>query len=169
MAKKSRTDSVPEEMRSTYFEIIAFTDEVCRQRLNEEYAQQCREMAAALARKRPSPLLRGKTRTWACGILYTIGSVNFLFDKTQTSHMRADDLCAAFGLSASTGSAKSKDICKALKVTGQFDPNWYLPSRMADNPMAWLVSVNGFVVDVREMPREVQEEAYRLGLIPYLP
>src|SRR5213593_3043937 len=130
MAKKGRSVSVPEQMRSTYEAIIALTDEVCRQHLNEEYAQLSREMAAALARKRPSPLLGGKPRTWACGIVYTIGMVNFLFDRTQTPHMRADDLCAAFGLSSSSGSAKSKEVRHVLKVSGQFDPNWSLPSRL---------------------------------------
>jgi hypothetical protein len=40
---------------------------------------------------------------------------------------------------------------------------------LEENPLAWIVEVNGLPVDVRAMPREVQEEAYRLGLIPYLP
>lgn len=169
MAKKSRSEDVPEQMRAIYDEIVALTDEVCREHLNDEYAQLSREMAAALARKRPSPLLGGKSRTWACGIVYTIGIVNFLFDPSQTPHMRAADLCAAFSLSSSTGAAKSKDVRKMLKVSGEFDPNWSLPSRLADNPLAWLISVNGLLVDVRHMPREIQEEAYRRGMIPYLP
>jgi hypothetical protein len=29
--------------------------------------------------------------------------------------------------------------------------------------------VNGFIIDVRHAPREIQEEAFRKGLIPYLP
>ena len=44
-----------------------------------------------------------------------------------------------------------------------------LPSRLADNPLVWMVEVNGFVVDVRMIPRDVQEEAHRLGLIPFVP
>ena len=32
-----------------------------------------------------------------------------------------------------------------------------------------VISVNGIVVDVRSMPREFQDEAYRLGLIPFVP
>jgi hypothetical protein len=44
-----------------------------------------------------------------------------------------------------------------------------LPSMLDENPLAWIVEVNGLPVDVRSMPREVQEEAYRLGLIPYVP
>ena len=35
--------------------------------------------------------------------------------------------------------------------------------------MVWMVQVNGFVVDVRGMPIEVQQIAYQKGLIPYVP
>jgi hypothetical protein len=35
--------------------------------------------------------------------------------------------------------------------------------------MAWMIEVNGFVLDARHLKREVQEEAFRKGLIPYLP
>jgi hypothetical protein len=44
-----------------------------------------------------------------------------------------------------------------------------LPSKLDRNPLAWMIMVNGFIVDARSMPREVQEIAYRKGLIPYLP
>ena len=52
---------------------------------------------------------------------------------------------------------------------GPMDPKWTLPSRLADNPMAWLIQVNGLIVDARQAPRDIQEEAFRRGLIPYLP
>jgi len=51
----------------------------------------------------------------------------------------------------------------------QADPNWYLPSKMDENPMAWWIMVNGLIVDARHLPREVQEVAYEKGLIPYVP
>ena len=40
---------------------------------------------------------------------------------------------------------------------------------LASNPMAWMISVDGFIVDARMMPPEVQAEARRRGLIPNLP
>ncbi len=49
------------------------------------------------------------------------------------------------------------------------DKQWTLPSRIEQNPMAWMISVIGFIVDARSQPRLVQEEAYRKGLIPYIP
>ena len=35
--------------------------------------------------------------------------------------------------------------------------------------MIWLLSVNGFLMDIRQAPRGAQEEALRRGLIPYIP
>jgi hypothetical protein len=49
------------------------------------------------------------------------------------------------------------------------DPRWCLRSRLADNPLVWMLKVNGLMMDIRDAPREAQEEAFRLGLIPYIP
>ena len=60
MPPKTKSLSVPETMRPRYEEITALTDALCREKLNDEYAQVCREMTATLARKRPrflEPLL----------------------------------------------------------------------------------------------------------------
>ncbi len=168
MAKRKPSETVPEAMKPYYEAIVLVTDEFCTDRLNAEYAQVCRKLAAKLARKRPSPLQTGKPTTWAAAIAHTVGSVNFLFDKSQTPHMRADDLAAEFGLSKSTVGNKAKQIKDLLKI-GVFEPEWTLPSKIDSNPMAWTVIVNGFMVDARALPRELQELAYSKGLIPYLP
>ena len=65
-------------------------------------------------------------------------------------------------------SSKSREIWNRLDLM-QLRPDWCLPSMLEENPLAWIVEVNGLPVDVRAMPREIQEEAYRLGLIPYVP
>jgi hypothetical protein len=39
-----------------------------------------------------SPLASGRVPTWACGITYTLGLLNFLFDQTQTPYVRGSDL-----------------------------------------------------------------------------
>lgn len=162
------SEKVPQKMQARFNEIVSITDAVCQKSLNEEYAAMSRKMAAALARKRPSPLESGRANTWACGIVYTIGFVNFLFDKSNQPHMSAGDLCAAFGIAKSTGYNKSKEIRDLFDLT-QFDPDWTLPSLMDQNPMAWMISVNGMIIDARHAPRYIQEEAYRKGLIPYVP
>jgi Domain of unknown function (DUF6398) len=148
--------------------IVGLIDQFCRGHLNEEYAVLCRKLAEKLARKRPSPLLHGSPNTWASGIVRTIGWVNFLHDKSQTPHMRLSDIDAGFGISESSGAAKLAAIRKLLKLH-PLDPNWTLPSRLEDNPLVWMLEVNGLMMDVRQAPREVQEIAFRKGLIPYLP
>ena len=167
-ATHKQAPSVPKAMLTHYEEIVALADHFCREKLNEEYRELCHKMAAALARKRPSPLSGGKTSVWACAILYALGQVNFLFDKSQQPYVSTDELCNAFGVSKSTAGNKARQIREALNIY-VLDPKWSLLSRLNENPMAWMISVNGFIMDARTAPREVQEEAYRKGLIPYIP
>ena len=49
----------------------------------------------------------------------------------------------------------------------------FLPSelqrRLADNPMVWMLQVNGLMVDIRRAPIELQQLAFEKGLIPFIP
>jgi hypothetical protein len=82
--------------------------------------------------------------------------------------MTMADLCAGFGVGQSTASAKARVISQALD-TSRLNPEWSLPSLLDQNPLVWMAEVNGFLVDLRDMPREVQEIAFEKGLIPYIP
>jgi len=172
MARKKQDSgeapTVPATARPAYDAIVTLTDGFCREHLNGEYEALCRKLAGALARKRPSPLLGGKPTTWACGIVRTIGWVDYLDDTSRKPHMKLTALDKAFGVAESTGQGKSNAIRTLLKIR-DFDPNWTLPSRMGENPMAWMIEINGFIVDARHLKREFQEEALRKGLIPYIP
>jgi hypothetical protein len=44
-----------------------------------------------------------------------------------------------------------------------------LPSLVDQNPLVWMAEVNGVLVDLRDMPRELQVIAYEKGMIPYVP
>jgi hypothetical protein len=164
---KEKSESVPKKMRPIYDKITALTDEVCRKHLNEEYAVLARNLTSALARKRPSPLERGKIDVWACSIVYALGRVNFLFDKNQTIHLTADELAGLFGVSQKTASNKARQIMEIFNIV-PLDPEWTLPSKMDDNPFAWMVLINGLMVDARHLPLEVQEQLVQMGVIPYV-
>ena len=165
---KPTGESVPLQMRATFEAIVALTDSYCKEHLTDEYADLCRRLAAALCRKRPSPLLSGSLNTWACGIVYTICSLNFLFDKSNPLYISAADLAGAFGLARNTAGSKAKAIRDALHID-TFDWHWSVPSMVGDYPGAWLIQVDGLFLDARGVPREIQEEAFRRGLIPYVP
>lgn len=149
-------------------DILRLVDDFCREHLNEEYAVLCRRLAEKLGRKRPSPQVSGRPETWACGIVRTIGWVNYLDDRSQTPHVKLTAIDKAFGVGESTGQGKSMLIRRTLKIR-PMDPEWTLPSRMDRNPAVWMIRVNGFVLDARYARREIQEEAFRKGLIPYIP
>ena len=114
---KNRSD----DAKTALDAIVQMTDAFCKDHLNEEYAELCRKLATTLARKRPSPLLQGKLETWACGIMRTIGRVNFLDDRSQKPYMKLPQIDKAFGVAESTGQGKSQLIRKMLKIR-QFDP-----------------------------------------------
>ena len=148
--------------------IIGLLDEFCARHLNEEYAALCRKLAEKLGRKRPSPMLKGRPNAWASAIARAIGGVNFLHDKTQKPYMRSTDIDHHLGASTSDAATKLAAIRKMFGMR-QLDPNWSLPSRLERNPLAWMIKVNGFNVDARHAPKEVQEIAFEKGLIPYIP
>ena len=166
MAKRKSPDATSPEQ--VFAEIAGLVDEFCREHLNADYAVLCRRLTEKLARKRPSPLVTGRPNTWACGIVRTIGWVNFLDDISQKPHMKLTAIDKAFGVGESTGQGKSMSIRKMFKIR-PMDPAWSLRCQIDKNPMAWMIQINGFLVDARILKREVQEEALRKGLIPYLP
>jgi len=166
--KSARGQSIPDIIREKHDAVLKLVDDFCQAHLNQEYAVLCGEVVGILARKRPSPMVNGTPAAWACGIVRAVGYVNGLDDKSQQPHIKFAEIDKYFGVSTGTGQGRSKAIRELLKIS-PLDPDWTLPSRIHSNPMAWMIQVNGFIVDARWMPREVQEKALERGLIPYLP
>ncbi len=159
---------IPAAMRPAVEQVIELTDQVCADLLDEEYAGLVRHVVAKLARKRPSPLLGGRAATWAGGVVWALGQVNFLFDRSTEPYVAQDALASAFGLSKSTLGQKGKQIRDMLRMT--WGTPEFLRAEMIDaNPMIWLIEVNGMPCDARELPVEIQVAAYREGIIPYVP
>jgi hypothetical protein len=154
-------------MREIAQPIMDVTDDVCRAHLDEEYAAIARRLVARLARKRPSPLVRGDARIWAAGVLYVVAQVNFLFDRTQTPHMTAKELAGAACVKKTTMANKAGLINRTLDI-GIFEPDLTRIAMLEQHPVAWLVEVDGFIVDVRTLPADLQDEARRRGLVPDL-
>lgn len=158
---------VPLALRPRAGEILAIADQACKACLDDEYAQLCRSLVARLARKRPSPLVRGDTRIWAAGVIYAIGQINFLFDRSQRPHLSADELATHLAVVKSSMANKAALIRRTLDL-GIYEPDLTSRSMLEQHPLAWLVQVNGLLVDARTLPAEVQDEARSRGLIPHL-
>lgn len=151
----------------TFDKILKLTSEFCQKYLNEEYRELCEDMAWTVYEE-GLPIEQGKPSSWASGIVHAIGWVNFLGDPSHKPYMTTTELAAGFGVSVGTMLAKSKTIRDELDIIA-LDPDWCLPALLADNPLVWMIKVNGFIMDARYAPPEIQQEAYRLGLIPFIP
>ena len=90
--KNNALPKVPNNVSEQFNEIYSILSNLCSEKLNDEYLILCVQLAVKIARKRPSPFLSGRVKTWAAGIIHAIGTVNFLFDKSQTPHMTSRDL-----------------------------------------------------------------------------
>jgi hypothetical protein len=167
-ARSAQTfDDVPPEFRARFLEIVALVDDFCDRFLNNEYKQVCRKMAVAVCQE-GSPVLSGKPASWACGLVNAVGKINFLTDPTQTPHMKAEEIAQGFGVSPATMYSKSSAIWNGLDLM-QLDPDFTIASRVDQNPLVWILKVNGQMTDIRYAPRGAQVVAYEQGLIPYIP
>ena|ERR1700722_315392 len=159
---------IPAAMRPAAEQVIALTDAVCADLLDVEYVGLTRHVVAKLARKRPSPLQSGRATTWAGGVIWALGQVNFLFDRSSEPYVTHDDLADAFGLSKSTLSQKAKQVRDILQMTWG-KPEFLRAEQVDSSPMIWFIEVNGMALDARQLPLEIQVEAYLKGIIPYVP
>ncbi len=159
---------IPRGLRPAVDEIADITDSVCLSVLDEEYADLARRAVAKLARKRPSPLHAGRRATWAAGVVYALGQVNFLSDPASEPCATADQLSEAFGVAKSTMSSKARQVRDLLRID-YFSPEFQRADVAAQNPLVWIIEVNGLAVDARHVPFEIQVEAFQRGLIPYIP
>ena len=164
---KRRTDDNRNKAFDALEQIIGLLNDFCRHHLNEEYFKLCEELAWE-SFEEDLPLEKGLPAGWASGIVHAIGFVNFLQDPSQSPHMTSAQIAGGFGVSQQTMQTKSKIIRDNLDIM-QFDPDWCLPSLLGDNPLVWMLEIDGIVIDARYAPLEFQREAYRLGLIPYIP
>lgn len=167
-ARTDRSLRIPEALAQAVEEIFKLTDPFCAEHLDAEYGELVRKLVARLARKRPSPLSRGDLRIWAAAAIYATGSVNFLFDPAQRPHLTGDQLSTLTGVPKSTLANKAKLIRDTLRLR-HMDSELCRRELLASSPMAWMISVDGFIVDARMLPPELQAEARRRGLIPDLP
>jgi hypothetical protein len=156
---------IPKAAKPTAHKVLAVIEAFCDEHLDEEYTEICARMTAKLARKRPSPLQRGRADIWAAGVVYAVGQVNFLFDPAQRPHLSADQLSESLGVKKTTMANKATLIRGMLGVA-VMDPEFCRHDMLQRHPYAWIVAVDGIAVDVRALPEPVQDEARRRGLVP---
>ena len=91
-----------------------------------------------MARKRDVPFKRGKSKVWAGAIIYAIGSINFLSDKSFEPYLPLSDISKLFNVSNSTVSNKAREIRKMFRL-GHFDQEFSTDEMRNSNPLNEMV------------------------------
>lgn len=115
-------------------QIVDMVIDYCRQYLDGDYEQLCVKLVRKLGRKRTAPLATGRLEIWAAAAVYTIGSINFLFDKSFQPYVSSADINAHFGTSQSTVAQKSRAIKDMLKISPYWDKEFSTKHMMENNP-----------------------------------
>ena len=76
-----------------------------------------------------------------------------------------DELAALTGVAKSTMANKAALIRRMLQL-GPLEPELCRRELLANHPYAWLVEIDGFIVDVRALPQALRDDARRRGLVP---
>ena len=159
---------IPHAMQDRARTIIDIANSVCHAQLDEEYALITRSLVARLARKRPSPLIRGDTRIWAAGAIYAVGQINFLFDRRSSPHMTGDQLAGALGVVKTTMAAKAALINRTLDLRA-FEPGLTRADLIAQHPLVVLGHAVEMLFAGRPLPPELRDELRRRELVPDAP
>jgi hypothetical protein len=124
--------------------------------LDNEYVQLCEKLIKKLGRKRDVPFQRGKLEIWAAAIVYAIGSINFLFDRSFKPFITSNQINEYFETSNSTVSNKAREI-KDMFNMWHFNPEFSTNRMQENNPINNLVMVDGFIVPMDTLPDDLQE------------
>ena len=145
-----------EDLKEKKQALLDLVGSFCAQELDDDYYQLCEKLVKKLGRKKDVPFKRGKLEIWAAAIVYAIGSINFLFDKSFEPYVSADQISEYFGTKNSTVSNKARQI-KDMFDMFHFSPEFSTNKMTADSPMNTLVMVDGLIAPLSSLPPDLQE------------
>jgi superfamily I DNA and/or RNA helicase len=112
-----------QEIKQKEKQLLEITGTFCVQKLDDDYLKLCEKLIKKLGRKRDVPFQRGKLEIWAAAVIYAIGSINFLFDKSFEPYISAEQIHEYFGTKHSTVSNKAREI-KEMFGLWHFNPEF---------------------------------------------
>lgn len=96
--------------------VLTLMDKFCNEKLDTEYNRLCKNVFTDLLKDNPDIFDRGKPEIWASSIIWAIGSVNFLDDKSFLPFATLSDVCGYFDTNNSTVGQKASLIRNILDI-----------------------------------------------------
>jgi len=131
-----------QEIKEREAQLLEMVSIFCTEKLNDDYFRLCEKLIRKLGRKRDVPFQRGKLEIWAAAVVYAIGSINFLFDKSFEPYMTPAQINDYFGTKNTTVTGKAREI-KDLFNLWYFNPEFSTQKMTEENPFNKLVMVDG--------------------------
>ena len=131
-------------------QLIDMTSSFCDEKLDDEYKQLSIRLIEKMGRKHDVPFKRGKLEIWASAVIYALGQVNFLFDKSFEPYSTPDEICGYFNTKKSTVSNKARTIREMFGMR-QFDNEFSVSYVESMTPRFAVDEKSGFIVPVSDM------------------
>ena len=144
------------EIKERENKLLEMTGIFCSQKLDDDYFHLCEKLIKKLGRKRDVPFQRGKLEIWAAAVVYAIGSINFLFDKSFEPYMSAEQICEHFGTKSSTVSNKAREIRDLFRMS-YYDPEFSTQRMTNSNPLNKVVVIDGLLSPIDLLPEDLQQ------------
>ena len=162
---KNIISEIPAHIKNNFLNIAEMVDLFCNKNLNDEYYN----LALKLTKENPSNLIDCDIKTLAAAIINTIAKTH----ESEMLQVSSKNLASWFQTTQTDIDKKTNSICKILNL--QFiDQDQSTKSKVSndydiDDRMMWSIAINGFTIDIRNAPLDLQVDAYEHGLIPYIP
>lgn len=96
--------------------VLNLIEKYCTANLDAEYNRLCKKVYMDLLNENPEIFNRGKPEIWAAAIIWAIGSVNFLDDRSFLPYASLSDVCGYFNTNNSTTGQKASLIRSTLNM-----------------------------------------------------
>lgn len=121
-------------------------EQCCDKMLNDYYLEICLQVKDDYLALLPEGMNRGKPEVWAASIIWAVGSINFLSDKTFPPYATLTDICTFFKTKNSTVGNKAGQIREILDMH-YLNINYLLEdSSIISTLTSMRVTENGFIV-----------------------
>ncbi|MCL2116132.1 MAG: type I-E CRISPR-associated protein Cse1/CasA [Methanobrevibacter sp.] len=152
--------SKKEEIKAKEKQLLDMVGSFSEEHINEEYRELCGSLVKKMGRKHDVPFKRGKIEIWASAVIYAVGQINFLFDKSFEPHVSPDEICDYFKTKKSTVSDKARKIRDMFNM-GYYDEEFSTEDMKDSNPMKDMVfTEDGFIVPKSMLYEDDEEEEY---------
>jgi hypothetical protein len=145
-----------QEIKQREQNLLEMAGTFCAQKLDDDYLLLCEKLIKKLGRKKDVPFQRGKIEIWAAAVVYAIGSINFLFDKSFEPYMTPEQISEYFGTKNSTVSNKAREI-KDMFGMWHFSPEFSTQNMTDTNPFNQMVMIDGFIAPITTLPDDLQQ------------